>query len=206
MRPVRTYDDVVANVMAMGDTRPTEDAFVELLGEGQVPPGYIWPVAFALKPFGFWGNDNFRVCWDRVSTPGFDPTVDSERIIGEVQRFEQGESLTGAALLQLHHTYSMGLVATLLAECERVLASSALLQQDSEKVVASKHGRGEDLGGLDGITPDTLAVFARIVQLDFWSVDFRFGYEIGNWDPSSPSSAYVMTTGLISRATAAHRR
>jgi hypothetical protein len=44
-----TTEGIVANASALANTLPPEDAFEELMGQDEVPPGHIWPIAFARK-------------------------------------------------------------------------------------------------------------------------------------------------------------
>jgi hypothetical protein len=198
-----TTGGTVGAASALADTRPPDDAFVQLVGEGETPPGHIWPIAFAREPLDFWGEDNVTWCWYRMRSAGFDPNPDSRRIYLAVQAFEEGEPRSAGELLQLHFQLFDGVVATFLASCQNTVRDDGALRQRLEEWVLEGRSRDQRLGALDGVAPDAVALFIGLAHCEMRLVDFRIGYDMaaGRWNPSSPSSVYMATARLIKSAT-----
>ena len=56
--------DWVKGIQIYAEHRVPADAFLTILGDGQFPLGYVWPVAFCNHDLGYWTSENLKICVD----------------------------------------------------------------------------------------------------------------------------------------------
>jgi hypothetical protein len=201
-----TDQDFIEAAVAQAETRPPDDAFIELVGEGYAPPAYIWPVAFTRKPLDFWGDDNLARCADALRSSAFDSTTHCGQMLTKLEALDQGEKISGQELIQLQVPYSMTLLEALIDSSHHVLADDQDRRSGMEHWAAKKRSEGKSVV-LTAHFDDALAEFTELVHLGAARFDLRIQIDFQEgpdgeldaytWNRESLAEVYTATIRLL---------
>ena len=182
-------------------SRPPVDAFWELLREGHVPPGYVWPIAFCQQPLAHWDARNIGKYVTAAAQPGVQEKIE-DRMRASLATLVIGQEVEGADLLNMQVEFSLTLVGRLAA------MSFALLSSNPAIGVALESWKP---WGADGellqecVTPEAANLMA-LVKSDFKWQDLRVGGEVDHtaptfafwrWNPNNPLDVFNATLRLL---------